>query len=149
MQAAEKGTPGVLDEQAPDGEFTSSTKACPGIAIITSPTWPPKHESGWDMTSRFHNRCLDYLPVDLNCALYKYETDLAEYYKITRQVRKYNHYILQSERRRRTMNTLMWNFRKGFYFDYDYRHGRQSAFYSIAGFYPCGRAWLPIHRRKK
>jgi alpha,alpha-trehalase len=95
-----------------------------------------EHESGWDMTSRFHDRCLDYLPVDLNCALYKYETDLAEFYKGIKNNKLSNKYIMQSEKRRRTMNKLMWNFDKGFYFDYDYKHKKQSAFYSIAGFYP-------------
>ena len=34
------------------------------------------------------------------------------------------------------MNKLMWNFEKGFYFDYDYRHKKRSTFYSVAGFYP-------------
>ncbi|MCH8020390.1 hypothetical protein IH785_11060 [candidate division KSB1 bacterium] len=41
-----------------------------------------EHESGWDMTSRFNERCLDYLPIDLNSCLYKYEIDLAETYNI-------------------------------------------------------------------
>jgi alpha,alpha-trehalase len=95
-----------------------------------------EHESGWDMTSRFHNKCLDYLPIDLNSALYKYETDLADYYKSVRNKRKSNLYVVQSEKRRRTINRLMWNFEKGFYFDYDYKHTRQSPFYSLAGFYP-------------
>jgi len=95
-----------------------------------------EHESGWDMTSRFHSHCLDYLPVDLNCALYKYETDLAEFYKGIGNKKKHDHYVLESEKRRRMINKLMWNFDKGFYFDYDYKHERQSPFYSIAGFYP-------------
>jgi alpha,alpha-trehalase len=95
-----------------------------------------EHESGWDMTSRFNDHCLDYLPVDLNCALYKYETDLAEYYKLIKNHKLYNTYLLQSEKRRRNMNKVMWNFEKGFYFDYDYKHKRQSTFYSLAGFYP-------------
>jgi alpha,alpha-trehalase len=76
------------------------------------------------------------LPIDLNSALYKYETDLAEFYKSIRNIKKSNQFILQSEKRRRKMNQLMWNFKKGFYFDYDYKHKRQSPFYSIAGFYP-------------
>jgi len=95
-----------------------------------------EHESGWDMTSRFKNHCLDYLPIDLNCALYKYETDLAEFYKTTRNKTKYNQYVLNSEKRRININELMWNFSKGFYFDYNYKRGTQSAFYSVAGFYP-------------
>ena len=32
-------------------------------------------ESGWDMTTRFGRKCLDYLPVDLNTFLYVYESD--------------------------------------------------------------------------
>jgi alpha,alpha-trehalase len=95
-----------------------------------------EHESGWDMTSRFFNRCLDFLPVDLNCALYKYETDLAEFYKLTKNRKKSEEYILKSESRRRAMNKLMWNLKKGFYFDYDYKHEKQSTFLSVAGFYP-------------
>lgn len=95
-----------------------------------------EHESGWDMTSRFHNHCLDYLPVDLNSALFRYETDLAEYYSKKGQRRVANEYFRQAEKRRKTMVGLMWNAKKGFFFDYDYRHKRQSNFYSIAGFYP-------------
>jgi alpha,alpha-trehalase len=95
-----------------------------------------EHESGWDMTSRFKDHCLDYLPVDLNCALYKYETDLAEFYKRIRNYKKHEQYILQSEHRRGRMNKLMWNLKKGFFFDYDYKHKKQSTFFSLAGFYP-------------
>ena len=39
-------------------------------------------ESGWDMTTRFNRRCLDYLPVDLNSLLYKYETDFTKAAKL-------------------------------------------------------------------
>lgn len=95
-----------------------------------------EHESGWDMTSRFHDHCLDYLPVDLNCALYKYETDIAEYYRATRKPRLANQYFEQAERRRKTMVSLLWNSEKGFFFDFDYKHKKRSTFYSIAGFYP-------------
>lgn len=95
-----------------------------------------EHESGWDMTSRFKDHCLNFLPVDLNCALYKYETDLAEFFKNTRSKKQHEHYLLQSEKRRAKMNALMWNFKKGFFFDYDYKHKKQSGFYSLAGFYP-------------
>jgi len=107
-----------------------------------------EHESGWDMTSRFHSHCLDYLPVDLNSTLYKYETDLADFYKTAGNRKKHNQYLLQSEKRRKTMNKLMWNFDKGFYFDYDYKHKKQSTFYSVAGFYPLW-AKLATHTQAK
>ena len=107
-----------------------------------------EHESGWDMTSRFHNHCLHYLPVDLNSALYKYETDLASFYKIVGNKKKYNEYILMAEKRQRIMNKLSWNFKKGFFFDYDYVHKKQSSFYSVAGFYPLW-AKLATHTQAK
>lgn len=95
-----------------------------------------EHESGWDMTSRFNDHCLDYLPVDLNCMLYKYETDLAAFYKSTGNELQHNRYISLSNSRKKQMHELMWNTGRGFYFDYDYVHKKQSSFYSIAGFYP-------------
>jgi alpha,alpha-trehalase len=95
-----------------------------------------EHESGWDMTSRFSDHCLDYLPIDLNCCLYKYETDLADFYKSVRNKKKYEFFLKQSEQRRKMVNKLMWNFNKGFFFDYNYRQKKQGTFYSIAGFYP-------------
>ncbi|MBA3649442.1 MAG: hypothetical protein H0W62_12975 [Chitinophagales bacterium] len=107
-----------------------------------------EHESGWDMTSRFKNHCLDYIPIDLNCCLYKYETDLAEFYKNTGNRKKYNQYLINSEARREKMNKYMWNFNKGFFFDYNYKFKRQSAFYSVAGFYPLW-AKLATHTQAK
>lgn len=107
-----------------------------------------EHESGWDMTSRFHDHCLDYLPIDLNCALYRYETDLAAYYKLMRNRARSERYIVQSEKRRRKINSLMWDFDKGFYFDYNYRQKKRSGFYSIAGFYPLW-AKLATHTQAK
>lgn len=95
-----------------------------------------EHESGWDMTSRFHDHCLDYLPVDLNSCLYKYETDLAAMYQINNNKRKVNIYLKNAEKRQRAITKLMWNEKKGFYFDYNFKLKKQSNFYSIAGFYP-------------
>src|SRR5690606_8641713 len=39
-------------------------------------------ESGWDMTPRFNRKALNYLPVDLNALLYKYESDFSRYYRL-------------------------------------------------------------------
>lgn len=95
-----------------------------------------EHESGWDMTSRFHDRCLDYLPVDLNSCLYKYETDLARIYNILNNKKKERAYLNKANKRKEIMLKLMWNEKKGFFFDYDYKNKKQSSFYSLAGFYP-------------
>lgn len=95
-----------------------------------------EHESGWDMTSRFHNHCLNYLPVDLNACLYKYEMDIAEIYRMGNNRRKEKFYLSQAAKRQKTMSDLMWNEKKGFYFDYNYKLKQHSSFYSVAGFYP-------------
>lgn len=95
-----------------------------------------EHESGWDMTSRFNEHCLDYLPVDLNSCLFKYETDLAKIYKILGDKTKTDFYLNQANKRKEKIINLMWNDKKGFFFDYNYKLRKQSNFYSIAGFYP-------------
>lgn len=95
-----------------------------------------EHESGWDMTSRFHNRCLDYLPVDLNTCLYKYETDLAVIYGILKNPVKQKLFQLQAKKRKKVIQSLMWNRKRSFYFDYNYRTKKQNNFFSVAGFYP-------------
>ncbi|MCE3278087.1 MAG: alpha,alpha-trehalase [Bacteroidetes bacterium] len=95
-----------------------------------------EHESGWDMTSRFKDRCLDYLPIDLNSCLYKYEMDLAKFFKEYKNPRKSKMYFDMAERRRTEIDKLMWNKKKKFYYDYDYKKKVQSKFISVAGFYP-------------
>lgn len=95
-----------------------------------------EHESGWDMTSRFHDRCLDYLPVDLNACLYKYETDIARAYQITGNRAKTRKFTIAAEIRKRQMNELMWMDRLHFFTDYNYHVKQHSQFLSVAGFYP-------------
>jgi len=95
-----------------------------------------EHESGWDMTSRFHDRCLDYLPVDLNACLYKYEVDIARTYGILKNPRKEKLFSDQAKKRKKTMNDLMWNEKLKCYFDYNKNRKQQNHFYSVAGFYP-------------
>jgi alpha,alpha-trehalase len=93
-------------------------------------------ESGWDTTSRFFDHCLDFLPIDLNVCLYKYETDLAAFSQELKQKKKEQYYLQQAEKRKHTINALMWQEDQGFFFDYNYKKKQPSPFYSLAGFYP-------------
>lgn len=102
--------------------------------FITNST--AEHESGWDLTSRFSDRCLDILPVDLNCCLYKYEKDLAHIYGLLNDPGRVEHYTAQAEKRRQTINELFWDEERGFFFDFDHRHETRRDFWSLAGFYP-------------
>ncbi|MFP4424053.1 MAG: trehalase family glycosidase [Candidatus Woesearchaeota archaeon] len=90
-----------------------------------------EHESGWDMTSRFDNRCLHMLPVDLNALLFKYEKDLSFIFRILED-EKAAEYEKKAEKRKKAMQ-IMWD---GFFFDYDYHNQKIHRFFSLAGFYP-------------
>lgn len=101
-----------------------------------------EHESGWDMTSRFHDACLDYAPIDLNCCLYKYETDLAYFYRELGEEQRARHYDDEAAHRKHLINKYCWHEDLGFYFDYNHHKQEQSLFFSLAGFFPlwCGIA---------
>lgn len=93
-------------------------------------------ESGWDMTPRFGRKCLDYLPVDLNALLYKYEMDFARYYRLVKDVRTAAKWEVAADHRRLAMKALMWSNLKGLYYDYNYKKEKRGTVSSLAGFYP-------------
>jgi alpha,alpha-trehalase len=92
-------------------------------------------ESGWDMTPRFKRQCLDYLPVDLNCLLYKYESDFARAANIFDNASEEAIWHYAAEDRKKNVAKLMWNKRKAFFFDYNFHEKSQSSVYSLAGYY--------------
>ena len=92
-------------------------------------------ESGWDMTPRFKRQCLDYLPIDLNCLLYKYESDFARAANISGNKSEERVWHYAAEDRKNSITKLMWNKRKAFFFDYNFIEKNQSDVYSLAGYY--------------
>jgi alpha,alpha-trehalase len=93
-------------------------------------------ESGWDMTPRFNRKTLDYLPVDLNALLYKYETDFAKAAKIFGDDKAVDEWNKRAEARKKTINQLMWSPSRSFYYDYNYAKTRRGTVSSLAGFFP-------------
>lgn len=93
-------------------------------------------ESGWDFTSRFYNRCNEFLPVDLNCYLYKYETDFATTGKIFKKPEDVRFWNTVAKKRHLALQKYLWNEKKGFFFDYNFVDKTQSDFLSLAGFVP-------------
>ena len=76
-------------------------------------------ESGWDFTSRFYNRCNEFLPIDLNCLLYKYELDFAKAAEIAGNILEQKLWLKKAHQRREDINKYMWNEELGFFFDYE------------------------------
>jgi alpha,alpha-trehalase len=93
-------------------------------------------ESGWDMTPRFDRRALNFLPVDLNALLYKYETDFARAYRIFDDKRAAAKWDDAAAVRKETMNKLMWDRIRGLYYDYNYVKQKRGGVSSLAAYFP-------------
>lgn len=93
-------------------------------------------ESGWDMTTRFGRKALNYLPVDLNALLYKYEMDFARYYKLIEDKRSAAKWEVAAKYRKKVMDGLMWSNLRGIYFDYNYAKEKRGTVSSLATYYP-------------
>ena len=94
-------------------------------------------ESGWDYSPRFEKRCLDFLPVDLNAYLYRYELDLA--WMAERTGLSAGEVALWQERaktRKAGFNEIFWDPERRFYFDYDFKNRRRGPVWSLAGYLP-------------
>lgn len=93
-------------------------------------------ESGWDHTTRFHRACLNYLPVDLNSLLFRYEKDFERTAEILSEPREAAKWEELAKKRRENVDKYMWDSEHGFYFDYDYINHRRSDIWSLAAYYP-------------
>lgn len=93
-------------------------------------------ESGWDMTPRFGRHALNYLPVDLNSLLHKYETDFSEAAAILGDTEAVAKWELAANRRKNTMNDLMWSELRNLYYDYNFVKAKRGSVSSLACYYP-------------
>lgn len=103
-------------------------------------------ESGWDMTPRFERKALDFLPIDLNCLIYKYEVDFAKFADILGDKELKKEWLKRANSRVKTINELMWNRNKKFFFDYNFINKTQSSVWSLAGFYAM---WVGLTDKKQ
>ena len=117
-------------------------------------------ENGHDTSNRLEHVAADLATIDLNCLLYRYETDIA---KVIRTVfedhlmvsaafcapgQEADHietsalWDLRARRRRMLVNKHLWNEAKGLYFDYNTAIKQQSQFESTTSLWAlwCGVA---------
>jgi alpha,alpha-trehalase len=92
-------------------------------------------ESGWDMTPRFQRQCLDYIPIDLNCLLYKYEADFARAAYILENKTEERIWHRAAEQRQVIVSKVLWSKRHKFFFDYNYVEKKQGKVWSLAAYY--------------
>ena len=112
-------------------------------------------ESGHDTTHRFDDRTADFVPVDLNSLLYKYETDFTELIAgefggrlpgIDDETGTAEYWRQRAAERKRAMLALMWDDRRGFFFDYDFVNRQRSTYISATGLYPLWAKLLDTNR---
>jgi alpha,alpha-trehalase len=92
-------------------------------------------ESGWDMSPRFSRKALNYLPVDLNCLLYKYERDFAYFERLVGNEDAAEQWDQAAINRRDVINELLWSDLRNFYYDYDYTKNKRGSINSLAAYY--------------
>ena len=92
-------------------------------------------ESGWDMTTRFNRKALDYLPIDLNSLLFKYEVDFALIANILGEKHVSALWLKKAKKRQKIINELMWDKDRNFFFDYNFNKQSLGSVWSLAAFY--------------
>lgn len=101
-------------------------------------------ESGWDFSSRWFEdpqdirtvHTADIVPVDLNSLLYQLEMTIAEAYRFLKQPLLARKFHSLAERRARAINEYCWNEESGFYEDYNFHKGQQTAHLTLAAVFP-------------
>ncbi|MBA3757466.1 alpha,alpha-trehalase [Candidatus Saccharibacteria bacterium] len=106
-------------------------------------------ESGWDMTTRFGHKCLNYLPVDLNALLYKYEVDLAYAATELGKEQDAKKWKKAANSRKQTMDALMWSELKGQYYDYNFAREQRGSINSLAAYYTMWAGMADERQAKK
>ncbi len=100
-----------------------------GLAHYADPGAPhderrAQYESGWDFSSRWAGRCRYLAAVDLNCNLYQYERDFADFAEILGDREEAKRWRAKAEERRERIVRYLYDPRQGLFFDYDFAEGR-------------------------
>ncbi len=101
-------------------------------------------ESGHDKTYRWDDKCADFVTVDLNCLLYKYERDIAEIIKnefdgeleINSEVHQSADWFKKAWKRKKLINKYLWDEREGLFLDYNFRTENRKIYITPVSLYP-------------
>jgi alpha,alpha-trehalase len=89
--------------------------------VPDTPHYRAISESGWDNTPRFGDDATQVVPVDLNCQLYRYELDLAEFSEWLGEKDEAQVWRIRADQRRDLISSYLWDEASGFFWDYDLR----------------------------
>ena len=109
------------------------------------PCFPKEHipeitldnEATWDMSPRFESEdILHLLPIDLNSNLFMYEKNFEYYYEQLGQKSESKIWKDRAQKRKETINELMWDEEDGIYYDYNCVKGERKKIKSLAAYFP-------------
>lgn len=93
-------------------------------------------ESGWDFSNRFDQKALEFVPVDLNSLLYKYEKLFEKWALLLDRKEEAKEWNIKALKRKQLIDKYLWNSRDGMYYDYNFMKGVQSNYKSLSTVYP-------------
>jgi alpha,alpha-trehalase len=96
-------------------------------------------ESGFNPTDRFGPfgvEVVHYAPVCLNALLVVMESDMAEILEILDRPGEADEWLGRADRRRETINALMWDETDGLYYDHQFVEGKLGRYPFVTTFYP-------------
>ncbi|MEZ5415616.1 MAG: trehalase family glycosidase [Opitutaceae bacterium] len=89
----------------------------------------------WDFNPRFDQHAANFNPVDTNAILYQFETIAGDFARTLGLLAEESVWRERAAHRRTLIDRYLWNAAKGFYFDYDWAHGRQGPVVSAAPYF--------------
>jgi alpha,alpha-trehalase len=100
--------------------------------------------SGWDFSCRWFKNPLDFstihttdiIPVDLNCLLLQLEQTLHQAYEQMGNRSMQQLFQTKIASRKTAIELYCWNEKEGFYYDYDFKEGKQKTIPSLAAAFP-------------
>jgi alpha,alpha-trehalase len=105
-------------------------------------------EAGYDFSPRFDGRCSDFIPVDLNSNLWRYEITMAAFAGVLNNGEE-KMWLGRAAERKQRMDDLLWNEPRGLYLDYDMLNERPSEVTSFATFQPLWAGCASVDQAKR
>jgi len=106
-------------------------------------------ESGFDTSFRFgpfSGSTDHFAPVCLNSLLYKYERDMEHFATLLGRASEAAQWRRRAATRKEAINRLMWDTKKGMFFDYNFVEQHASAYNYVTAFYPL---WAGLASREQ
>ena len=101
-------------------------------------------ESGWDFSARWFKdgitlktiQTTDIIPVDLNSLLYNLEIVIAKAYAMKGEEKNSSDFTEKAQARKKAILKYCWDAENEFFMDYNFKEGRSTGFFSLAGMSP-------------